>query len=66
MQRFLLSLIFKIRQVMTFEGHSNNITSIAFNNEGKWIVSAGEDGTIKIWDLRQVVMFVHSMTILTV
>ncbi|KJA18565.1 hypothetical protein HYPSUDRAFT_144904 [Hypholoma sublateritium FD-334 SS-4] len=40
--------------VMTFEGHSNNITSIAFNSEGKWIVSAGEDGTIKIWDLRQV------------
>lgn len=35
-----------------FEGHSNNITCIAFNIEGKWIVSGGEDGTIKIWDLR--------------
>jgi G protein beta subunit-like protein len=34
------------------EGHVNNITSIAFNAEGKWIVSGSEDGTVKIWDLR--------------
>ncbi|KAF5330416.1 hypothetical protein D9619_005859 [Psilocybe cf. subviscida] len=38
--------------LVVFEGHSNNITCIAFNIEGKWIVSGGEDGTIKIWDLR--------------
>ncbi|KAF8969925.1 WD40-repeat-containing domain protein [Flammula alnicola] len=36
----------------TFEAHTNNITSIAFNSEGKWIVSGGEDGTIRIWDVR--------------
>jgi len=39
-------------QFVTLEGHINNITSIAFNSEGKWIVSGSEDGTVKIWDLR--------------
>ncbi|KAF9567589.1 WD40 repeat-like protein [Agrocybe pediades] len=38
--------------LVTFDGHSNNVTSIAFNHEGKWLVSGSEDGTIKIWDLR--------------
>ncbi|KAF9052685.1 WD40-repeat-containing domain protein [Panaeolus papilionaceus] len=38
--------------VMTFDGHTNNVTSIAFNSEGKWLVSGSEDGTIRIWDLR--------------
>lgn len=38
----------------TFEGHSNNVTSIGFNSEGKWLVSGSEDGTIRIWDLRSV------------
>ncbi|KAJ9074218.1 TOR complex subunit lst8 [Entomophthora muscae] len=38
--------------VHTFEGHTNNITSIAFHADGKWMVSGSEDGTLKIWDTR--------------
>lgn len=38
--------------VMTFEGHSNNITGVAFHCEGKWMVTSSEDSTVKVWDTR--------------
>lgn len=38
--------------VHSFEGHTNNITSIGFNSDGKWMVTGSEDGTLKIWDTR--------------
>ena len=37
---------------MTFEGHTNNITGVAFHCEGKWMVTSSEDGTVKVWDTR--------------
>ncbi|KAJ8322932.1 TOR complex subunit lst8 [Batrachochytrium dendrobatidis] len=37
---------------MTFEGHTGNITSIAFQSAGRWIVTGSEDGTIKVFDVR--------------
>ncbi|SCU90694.1 LAME_0E09670g1_1 [Lachancea meyersii CBS 8951] len=38
--------------VASFEGHRGNVTSIAFQQENKWMVSSSEDGTIKVWDVR--------------
>lgn len=38
--------------VLTFEGHTNNITGVAFHCEGKWMVTSSEDHTVKIWDTR--------------
>ena len=38
--------------VMTFEGHTNNITGVAFHCEGKWMVTSSEDSTVKVWDTR--------------
>ncbi|KAI4156583.1 MAG: hypothetical protein L6R39_001093 [Caloplaca ligustica] len=38
--------------VLTFDGHSGNITGVAFHCEGKWMVTSSEDGTVKIWDTR--------------
>lgn len=41
-----------IQPVATFDGHSNNVTSIAWHCDAKWLVSGSEDGTLKIWDPR--------------
>lgn len=38
--------------VLTFEGHSGNITGVAFHCEGKWMVTSSEDGKVKIWETR--------------
>ncbi|KAL1995006.1 hypothetical protein VTN49DRAFT_1193 [Thermomyces lanuginosus] len=38
--------------ITTFEGHTNNVTGVAFHCEGKWMVTSSEDGTVKVWDTR--------------
>ncbi|KAL2373631.1 hypothetical protein RJ035_006970 [Blastomyces gilchristii] len=38
--------------IMTFDGHTNNVTGVAFHCEGKWMVTSSEDGTVKVWDTR--------------
>ena len=42
----------KNKKIQTFEGHTNNVISIGFPIHQKWLFSASEDGTIKIWDKR--------------
>jgi target of rapamycin complex subunit LST8 len=37
---------------MNFEGHTNNITGVAFHCEGKWMVTSSEDCTVRVWDTR--------------
>jgi G protein beta subunit-like protein len=37
--------------VINFSGHSNNVTSLGFHKDGKWMYSGSEDGTVKIWDV---------------
>lgn len=36
----------------TFEGHTNNVTAVGFERDGRWMYSGSEDGTVKVWDLR--------------
>jgi G protein beta subunit-like protein len=38
--------------VLTLEGHTGNVTSIGFQRDGRYLYSGSDDGTIKIWDLR--------------
>jgi target of rapamycin complex subunit LST8 len=38
--------------ILTFEGHTGNVTGVAFHCEGKWMVTSSEDGTVKIWETR--------------
>ncbi|GMF00886.1 hypothetical protein B5S28_g858 [[Candida] boidinii] len=38
--------------VTSFEGHTNNVTSLAFQVDSKWMATSSEDGTVKVWDVR--------------
>ncbi len=39
------------RSISCMRGHGANITSICFGPDGKWIVSASTDRTVKTWDV---------------
>jgi G protein beta subunit-like protein len=41
--------------VATLEGHTANVTALAYSAKGKWIVTGSEDGTVKVWDTRWVI-----------
>jgi WD40 repeat protein len=38
------------RELLTLEGHSGGVTSVAFSPDGKRIVSGSYDNTVKVWD----------------
>lgn len=38
--------------VSTYEGVARNVTCVGFNESGSWMYSGGEDGSVRIWDLR--------------
>ena len=37
------------RLLQTFSNHSNDVNDISFSSDGKWIVSASSDKTVKVW-----------------
>jgi WD40 repeat protein len=39
--------------LVSFEAHSNGVTSIAFDPNGQILASGGLDGTVKLWGIRQ-------------
>ena len=38
-------------EVATLEGHSDSVTSVAFNKEGTLLASGSYDRTIKLWNV---------------
>lgn len=40
------------RPVLTYDGHSNNVTALGFQRDQRWLYSCSEDGFVKIWDPR--------------
>jgi G protein beta subunit-like protein len=38
--------------VSSFDGHVGNVTAVGFQKDSKWMFSGGEDGTVRVWDLR--------------
>jgi WD40 repeat protein len=37
------------RRLFTFRGHTDRVASAAFG-PGRWLASAGDDGTVRVWD----------------
>jgi WD40 repeat protein len=42
--------------VANLEGHTGNITALAYSAQSKWIVTGSEDGTVRVWDTRYVLL----------
>lgn len=36
----------------SYTGHSSNVTAVGYQREGRWLFSASEDKTVKVWDVR--------------
>ena len=36
----------------SYTGHAGNVTAMGYQKEGKWLFSASEDKTVKVWDVR--------------
>ncbi|KAJ4454932.1 putative U3 small nucleolar RNA-associated protein 21 [Paratrimastix pyriformis] len=39
------------RVVRTFQGHSHTITDLCFSPDGRWVITASLDSTLRVWDL---------------
>uniref|UniRef100_A0A182K5H6 Target of rapamycin complex subunit lst8 n=1 Tax=Anopheles christyi TaxID=43041 RepID=A0A182K5H6_9DIPT len=37
--------------IVNFEGVTKNVTSVGFQEDGKWMFTGGEDGKVRIWDM---------------
>ena len=49
--RVLLVDVDTRRVVRKFGGHANSVTDMAFSSDGRWLVTAAMDSTVKIWDI---------------
>ena len=40
------------KPILTYDGHTSNVTTVGFQKDLKWLYSGSEDGTVRIWDPR--------------
>ncbi|CAA6672103.1 unnamed protein product [Spirodela intermedia] len=43
--------VITLRMVRKFEGHTDRITDLCFSEDGKWLLSSGMDGSLRVWDV---------------
>ena len=41
----------RAKPIQVFRGHKSAVYGVAFSPDGKWLVSAGSNGNLKIWEL---------------
>ena len=42
----------RLREALSMEACHMNVTSVGFQEDGKWMFTGGEDCTARIWNLR--------------
>jgi len=47
----LLKITASGREIRTFSGHSDRVTSVAFSPDGRQVLSGSYDNTTRIWDI---------------
>eukprot|EP00771_Trimastix_marina_P002067 gnl/Trimastix_PCT/3178.p1 GENE.gnl/Trimastix_PCT/3178~~gnl/Trimastix_PCT/3178.p1 ORF type:complete len:365 (+),score=33.53 gnl/Trimastix_PCT/3178:47-1141(+) len=42
-----------LHAVSNYEGHTSNVTDVGLLKAFRWLYSSSEDGTVKVWDIRE-------------
>ena len=45
----------ELKRMKTFEGHSSDVNKIIINSDNRWMFTASNDGSIRLWTLNEVV-----------
>ncbi len=43
--------VFSMEMIQELEGHQGRITALAYSPDGRWLISGGEDGLLRVWNL---------------